>query len=125
MSVCARKATPAEADGGDMLGCAGGHWVMGTPYTTNTSLSLPHTIAFGLYEPKIYDVIAPRKEPMNESLVSTPAECVALVRRDFPEARAAEYSNSGKEWCNAVFGEMGGVIYDPMVQSCIFDEGAL
>ena len=28
---------------------------------------------------------------------------VALVRRDHPTASAAEYSNVGLDWCNAVF----------------------
>ena len=43
--ICAKKATPIEASGGDMLGCRDGHWVMGTPYKRVGSLNhLPPTI---------------------------------------------------------------------------------
>eukprot|EP01052_Picozoa_sp_SAG31_P003648 SAG31_NODE_143_length_22627_cov_14.541347_5_plen_242_part_00 len=30
--ICAREASPPVASGGFMLGCIGGHWVLGTPY---------------------------------------------------------------------------------------------
>ena len=35
--------------------------------------------------------------------LSSASQCVALVRRDHPDANAAEYSNVGGEWCFAVF----------------------
>ena len=45
INLCSRPATPPVASGGVMLGCAGGHWVMGTPYKQIDSLShLPPTI---------------------------------------------------------------------------------
>jgi hypothetical protein len=44
-----------------------------------------------------------------------------LVRRNHPEATAAEYSNPGGVWCKAVF-DATGVIYDPGVQTCMFSE---
>ena len=34
---------------------------------------------------------------------TTAAECQDLVRRDHPDANAAEYSNTGHVWCKAVF----------------------
>ena len=101
--ICAKKATPVFASGGDMLGCAGGHWVMGTPYQHVASLSyLPPTIAYGIYEQELYDQIAPLKISLNET-VTTAAACAALVHRDHRAATAAEYSNIGGEWCTAVF----------------------
>jgi len=30
--ICAREGSPLVASGGFMLGCAGGHWVLGSPY---------------------------------------------------------------------------------------------
>eukprot|EP01046_Picozoa_sp_COSAG06_P026994 COSAG06_NODE_2358_length_7012_cov_4.376826_1_plen_654_part_00 len=101
--VCAKEATPTLASGGDMLGCAGGHWVMGTPYRQVDSLSyLPRTIVYGAFKQKVYDQITPLKIPLNET-VTTPAECATLVQRDHRTATAAEYSNVGGEWCTAVF----------------------
>eukprot|EP01052_Picozoa_sp_SAG31_P037907 SAG31_NODE_4972_length_2825_cov_2.318782_1_plen_236_part_00 len=52
-------------------------------------------------------IVAPCVSPClpnrNATSVPTPAECAALVRRDYPSASAAEYSNLvGEEWCNAV-----------------------
>jgi hypothetical protein len=41
-------------------------------------------------------------------------------KRDYETAAAAEYSNTGHGWCNAVF-EAAGVIYDPEVQTCVFE----
>lgn len=38
--ICARKATPTVASGGEMNGCAGERWVMGTPYKQNVVGSL-------------------------------------------------------------------------------------
>ena len=101
--ICAKKATPTFASGGNMLGCAGGHWVMGTPYKQVSSLSyLPRTIVYGAFKQKVYDQIEPLKIRLNET-VTTPAECATLVHRDHREATAAEYSNAGEEWCFAVF----------------------
>ena len=44
--ICARKSTPTAATGGEMLGCAGGRWVLGAPYKqpTSTMRRLPPTI---------------------------------------------------------------------------------
>ena len=47
--VCARKSTPTVATGGEMLGCAGGRWVLGAPYKQSSSLGrLPPTIVSAL-----------------------------------------------------------------------------
>ena len=93
------------ASGGDMLGCRDGHWVMGTPYQQPHSsvTGLAPTIVPGIFPAKTYTQITPTKIALNDT-VTTPAECVALVRRDFGQANAAEYSNVGEEWCFAVFG---------------------
>ena len=53
-------------------------------------------------QPERYDAIQPTKIALNLA-VTTPAECATLVRRDFVNATAAEYSNVGGEWCTAVF----------------------
>ena len=100
MDLCA-----AVASGGDMLGCRDGHWVMGTPYKQPHSsvTGLAPTIVPGIFPAKTYAQITPTKIALNDT-VTTPAECVALVRRDFGDANAAEYSNVGDEWCFAVFG---------------------
>ena len=73
-----------------------------------------------MYEPKIYEEITPARKALNETVVSTAAECAALVQRDHRTATAAEFSNAGLGWCNAVF-EAVGVIYDPEVQTCLFE----
>jgi hypothetical protein len=119
--ICAKKATPIAASGGDMLGCAGGHWVMGTPYKQPTSLStrLAPTIVYGMYKERIYEQIAPRKIALNGT-ITTAAECAAVVHRDYEIANAAVYSNVGREECWAVF-EAAGVIYDPVLQTCVFE----
>ena len=107
-----------------MDGCIGGRWVMGTPFTQNASIALPATITFGAYESKLYETIQPVKVEI-DAMVTTAAEvlhlpsafqdlctrltercllqCATLVRRDHPTASAAEYSNVGLDWCNAVF----------------------
>lgn len=72
-----------------------------------------------MYDQRVYDEIVPTKIRRNETSVSTAAECAALVRRDHPTAAAAEYSNIGHGWCNAVLGA-AGVIYDPEIQTCLF-----
>ena len=72
--ICAKKATPIEASGGDMLGCQGGHWVMGVPYTATTKVDLPPTTAFGIYKPSLYEAITPVKIPVNETAVPTQAD---------------------------------------------------
>ena len=76
---------------------------------------------YGIYKKRIYERIKPTKIALNETAVSTPAECAALVHRDYREATAAEYSNTGGEWCFAVF-EATGVIFDPTVQTCVFEK---
>ena len=92
-----------EASGGDMNGCSGGRWVMGETYTASgTEVDLPPTTVFGIYSSKVYSVIQPVKIAMNET-VPTAAACAALVHRDHPVATAAEYSNTGEEWCRASF----------------------
>jgi hypothetical protein len=101
--ICAKEIVPTAASGGEMNGCAGGRWVMGTPYKQVDSLSyLPPTIVYGAYPLKVYDQIAPLKIPLNET-ITTPAECATVVFRDHHTATAAEYSNVGGEWCTAVF----------------------
>ena len=96
---------------------------MGSPYKQVDSLShLPPTIVssrppsdlhtrvdhvlctqvYGAYTEKVYRQITPTKAALNET-VTTPAECATLVRRDYPTATAAEYSNVGGDWCSAVF----------------------
>jgi hypothetical protein len=74
----------------------------------------------GMYPPKLYEEIEPTRIALNETVVTTAAECAALVQRDYETAAAAEYSNTGHGWCNAVF-EAAGVIYDPEVQTCVFE----
>ena len=74
-----------------------------------------------MYTPNVYKEIEPARIALNESVVTTAAECAALVQRDHETAAAAEYSNTGHGWCNAVF-EAAGVIYDPMLQTCVFEE---
>ena len=73
-----------------------------------------------MYAPKVYEEIEPTRIALNETVVTTAAECAALVQRDYETAVAAEYSNTGHGWCNAVF-EAAGVIYDPEVQTCVFE----
>ena len=34
---------------------------------------------------------------------TTAAECQHLVRKNYPDANGAEYSNTGHIWCKAVF----------------------
>ena len=45
----------------------------------------------------------------------------AVVHGDYEAANAAVYSNIGREECWAVFGA-AGVIYDPVLQTCVFEE---
>ena len=44
-----------------------------------------------------------------------------MVHRDYEAANAAAYSNVGREECWAV-SEAAGVIYDPVAQTCVFDQ---
>ena len=46
---------------------------------------------------------------------------MAFVRRNFPDANAAEYSNHGRTECDAVYNATG-LIYDPTLQTCLFDD---
>ena len=145
--VCAKKPRgAATASGGDMLGCVDGHWVLGTCYKQPRSMGrLPPTIVGlmplcvhrasrslsplyycvcrqvpGMYKQRIHDEIEPTRISLNETVITTAAECAALVQRDHRTATAAEFSNAGLGWCNAVF-EAVGVIYDPEVQTCLFE----
>jgi hypothetical protein len=120
--ICARKATPVIASGGEMNGCTDGRWVMGTPYKQppHSLTRLAPTIVYGMYKTRIYDEIAPAKVALNET-VTTAAECAAVVHRDYTSANAAVYSNVGREECWAVF-QAAGVIYDPVLQTCIFEQ---
>ena len=100
-----------------MHGCANGHWVMGT-YHGNANL--PSTVAFGVFNASLYAESAAPKIRL-DLRVTTPAECVTVVRKMFPDANAAELSNTGEVWCDAVF-KVTGVIYKPLKQVCIFDD---
>lgn len=46
---------------------------------------------------------------------------MTLVRKNFPAANAAEFSNTGRVWCNAVYNATG-LIYEPTLQTCLFDD---
>eukprot|EP01051_Picozoa_sp_SAG22_P015029 SAG22_NODE_1911_length_3328_cov_2.473521_3_plen_155_part_00 len=125
--LCGRNAVPTAPTGGWMLGCEGGHWVMGTPYASAGVSSvaggplpslLPRTLARGLYPEELYAAITPRTVVVNGS-TTTPAECQAMVRKEHPTAAAAVYSNFGGDWCHAAFGA-DGVVFDPEVQTCLF-----
>jgi hypothetical protein len=120
--ICAKKATPTFASGGEMNGCTGGRWVMGTPYKQPRFLSirLAPTIVYDMFKQKVYDEIAPQKVALNET-ITTAAECAAVVHRDYEAANAAVYSNVGREECWAVF-KAAGVIYDPALQTCVFEQ---
>jgi hypothetical protein len=107
----------AVATGGFMHGCANGHWVMGT---SHRSANLPSTVAFGVFNASLYAESAAPKIRL-DLRVTTPAECVTVVRKMFPDANAAELSNTGEVWCDAVF-NVTGVIYEPLKQVCIFDD---
>ena len=48
-------------------------------------------------------------------------QCVTLVRKNFPDANAAEFSNTGRVWCNAVYNATG-LIYEPTLQTCLFGD---
>ena len=100
-----------------MHGCANGHWVMGT-YHGNANL--PSTVAFGVFNASLYAESAAPKIRL-DLRVTTPAECVTVVHKTFPDANAAEFSNTGGVWCDAAFNATG-VIYEPLKQICIFDD---
>ena len=130
-----------------MLGCKDGHWVRGlahgndklpetivrtqrqlyhcsamaAQFTHACTLSVPSLCAsqsFGVYDEAVYHNIEASTIAINATL-ATEAECIALVNKDYPAANAASYSNTGEGWCKAVFGAVG-VIFDPLVQTCIF-----
>jgi hypothetical protein len=46
---------------------------------------------------------------------------MTLVRKNFPAANAAEFSNTGRAWCRAVYNATG-LVYDPSLQTCLFDD---
>jgi hypothetical protein len=73
-----------------------------------------------MYKQWLCEEIAPRKVALNET-IATAAECAAVVHRDYGEANAAVYSNIGRCECWAVM-EAVGVIYDPVLQTCIFEQ---
>ena len=56
--------------------------------------------AYGV-RPEINASLAPYT--LLNASATTAAECQDLVRRDYPEANAAEYSNIGGVWCKAAF----------------------
>ena len=58
--------------------------------------------AYGVYPEALINASLAPAELLNIS-ATTAAECQALVRRDYPAANAAEYSNTGHVWCKAVF----------------------
>jgi hypothetical protein len=60
-----------------------------------------------MYKQRIHDEIEPTRISLNETVITTAAECAALVQRDHITATAAEYSNTGHGWCNAVFEAVG------------------
>ena len=103
--------------GGRMLGCKGGGWVMGTPHN-NSDFGI--TEAWGTRSSSEYNSSLAVKQLVNRS-ATTPAECISLVRRMYPMANGAEYSNEGHVWCNAVF-DARGVICGQPVQSCLFED---
>lgn len=43
------------------------------------------------------------------------------MRQNFPDANAAQYSNTGRAECDAVY-NASGIIYDPALQTCLFDD---
>jgi hypothetical protein len=98
--------------------------------------------AFGVYNQSVYNQTAARKDHLDVSITTAaevrarllrvawllPAtdqlrvvQCVALVRKKFPDANAAEFSNTGRVWCNAVY-NASGLIYEPTLQTCLFDD---
>ena len=98
--------------------------------------------AFGVYNQSVYSQTAARKDHLDVSATTAaevrarllrvawllPAtdqlrvlQCVALVRKSFPDANAAEFSNTGLVWCNAVY-NASGLIYEPTLQTCLFDD---
>ena len=98
--------------------------------------------AFGVYNQSVYSQTAARKDHLDVSATTAaevrarllrvawllPAtdqlrvlQCVALVRKNFPDANAAEFSNTGLVWCNAVY-NASGLVYEPTVQTCLFDD---
>ena len=46
---------------------------------------------------------------------------MTIVRRDFPTANAAEFSNVGRTECDAVYNATG-MIHEPTLQTCLFDD---
>eukprot|EP01043_Picozoa_sp_COSAG02_P121137 COSAG02_NODE_57953_length_279_cov_0.566667_1_plen_92_part_11 len=85
--ICSRKFVPSFATGGEMLGCAGGRWVLGAPYKrpTKSRIRLAPTIVPGMYEPEVFADINATRALVNAT-VTTPYECAALVYREFPGA---------------------------------------
>ena len=98
--------------------------------------------AFGVYNQSVYSQTAARKDHLDVSATTAaevrarllrvawllPAtdqlrvlQCVALVRKNFPDANAAEFSNTGLVWCNAVY-NASGLVYEPTLQTCLFDD---
>jgi hypothetical protein len=115
--ICSKPASPTMATGGMTHGCINGGWMMGTAHNNP---DLPPTTAFGVHNTSVYISSAAHKNRLSTS-VTTPAECIALVRENFPDANAAEFSNTGRVWCDAVY-NASGLIFDPAVQTCLFDD---
>ncbi len=121
--ICAQKAIPNVASGGQMLGCEGGRWMMGRAYKrTNAVNNLMPIIVDGVLDNKIYDAISDLdKISVGDVPITTAAMCATIVRRDYVTAYAVEYDNLGGDACSAILSEVAGVIYDPTMQTCIFD----
>lgn len=120
--ICSLPLVPAKARGGPMLGCRGGGWMMGTPH--NNSETFYVTEAYGTHNTSEYTRSMARTAAIqNPGIVTTEAECVSLVRRLHPKANGAVFSNVGGVWCQAVF-NASGVVFEPAVQSCLFDESS-
>ena len=97
---------------------------MGRAYKRADSIDqLPPTIAEGILDGKIYDAINDTEKRLvgDDVSITTPVACATLVRRDYVTAYAVEYSNLGDDACHAILSEVAGVIYDPTVQTCIFN----
>eukprot|EP01050_Picozoa_sp_SAG11_P032817 SAG11_NODE_10847_length_802_cov_0.941679_1_plen_107_part_00 len=101
---------------------------MGTTYAMNGEFGLPQTLALGIYDAHVYEVIVPTKHAMatlNVSATITSAvECAASVRQHYPDATGAECSNVDDDKSIECFAVMGadGIIFDRMKQTCLFSD---
>ena len=97
--------------------------MMGRAYKrTNAVNNLMPVIVDGVLDNKIYDAISDLdKISVGDVAITTAATCATIVRRDYVTAYAVEYDNLGGDACSAILSEVAGVIYDPTMQTCIFD----